>query len=71
MVELLGLGAHRLIGDEPDIARAPAVSLMAPARDVTLVLKRHTHGKAVDRNGAGLREMEEALVVMVQESGGC
>ena len=60
----------RLVGNEPGVS--PATEIFAagvsPARDIALVLIRHAQSEPVDFNAAGLGEVKNVFVTIVQKS---
>ena len=58
------------VGDEPRVPAATQIfSLsMTPARDVALVLIRHTKRQSIQFDATGLREVENVFVAIVEKS---
>jgi hypothetical protein len=68
VVELLCLRADRLIGHEPDIAGAAPIAVMPPTRDVGFVGELDADSEAIQLDAAGLRQMKDLLMRVVQVS---
>src|SRR5262245_20454127 len=58
---------NRLVGDEPRIAAAAhPFGAGAPAGNARLILIGHAQSQTIERRGAGVGEVEDELVAVVQ-----